>query len=288
MGINYDSPGEIAGFLKERGLWLKKRFGQNFLVNPGARRRLIELLRLTGDESVWEIGPGIGSITAGLLEQCRDLKVFEIDRGLVRVLTELFPGLCIIEGDVIDTWPGVYASAGVPGRVFGNLPYSSSAAIILSFLERDFLPQRMVFTLQKEQAERMAASPGSGSYSSFSVLCSACFRIEQAGDLKPGSFFPRPEVMSRIVVLTPNNGFAIERKDLFMKLTRDLFAKKRKTLRNNLASGSLAAEWGQDVLFETFEECSVPLSGRAEELPAALIAGCADTLGKILLKKGSR
>ncbi len=279
MKINYDSPAAIAAFLRERDLRLKKRFGQNFLINPGIREKLLDLLNLSGEETVWEIGPGIGSLTAGLLERSAKLTVFEIDWGFIRVLRELFPGLSIVPGDVVHTWPQVFDSKGMPDRVSGNLPYGSGAAIILSFIKRRVIPERMVFTVQKEQAERMAAVPGNGAYSSFSVLCTGFYQVEQKGDIKQGSFFPRPEVMSRIVVLTPNRDLEILYPDIFVTLTGDLFRKKRKTIRNNLESGTLQAETGKDLLFSVFEQCSVSLSRRAEELSAEIIAACADTLG---------
>jgi len=282
MQIHYDSPADIAAFLRERNLWLKKRFGQNFLINPGIRKKLLDLLDLSGEETVWEIGPGIGSLTAGLLERSAKLTVFEIDWGFIRVLRELFPGLSIVPGDVVNTCPQVFHAEGIPDRVFGNLPYSSGAAIILSFIERRVVPEKMVFTVQKEQAERMAALPGNGAYSSFSVLCTGFYQVEQQGDIKQGSFFPRPEVLSRIVVLTPNRKLEIQYPDIFIMLTGDLFRKKRKTIRNNLESGTLLVETGKDLLFSAFEHCSVSLARRAEELSPEVIASCADTLGRWL------
>ena len=285
--IHYDSPNEIASFLRERNLWLKKRFGQNFLVNPGVRKRLVDLLHLTGEENVWEIGPGIGSLTVYLDEKADRLTVFEIDYGLIQVLNELFPELTVVPGDVVDTWPGIYEKEGLPDRVFGNLPYSSGAAIILSFIERGFAPERMVFTVQKEQAERMIAAPGSRAYSSFSVLCTAFYHLEVAGDIKPGSFFPRPEVTSRIVVLTPNRELTIRHKDVFLTLTRDLFRQKRKTIRNNLESGNLATIAGKGLLFSALEGCSLDLSVRGEELSVHTIAECADEIGRKLNEKAN-
>lgn len=278
MDIHYDSPQDIAAFLKERNLWLKKRFGQNFLVNPGARKRLIDLLELSGGEDVWEIGPGIGSLTVDLLDTSNRLTLFEIDRGLVRVLKELFPGIHVIEGDVIKTWPEALSSLGRPDRLIGNLPYSSGAAIILSFIRHWFAPERMVLTLQREQARRLAARPGDKSYSSFSVLVSALYGVEQAGDLQPGSFFPRPEVVSRIVVLTPRRDRVVTRRDTFFKLTEDLFRSRRKTIKNNLEHGTLAASLGAERILSVFRDHGVALSMRAEELPVETIASCAEAL----------
>ncbi|MBN2050502.1 MAG: ribosomal RNA small subunit methyltransferase A [Spirochaetales bacterium] len=282
MKVNYDSPADIAGFLKEHHIWLKKRFGQNFLVNPGARKKLADLLDLSGHETVWEVGPGIGSLTAELLPLSRRLKVFEIDRGLSRLLRDLFPAIDLVEGDVLKTWKKCLEEDGPPDRVIGNLPYSSGAAILISFIQGGLSSPKMVFTVQREQALRMAALPGSKDYSSFSVVCSSAFRIEQAGDLHPGSFFPRPEVMSRIVVLTPREDLQIQRKDVFYLLVRDLFHHKRKTIKNNLEKGVLITLVDKEALFSTLEEISLSPKVRPEDLSAHDLARWSEKIGTFL------
>ena len=219
--MNYESPHEIKAVLHEYGISLKKRWGQNFLINRGARERIARLVEPRTSDAIWEIGPGLGALTVLLLKRVEKLIAFEIDRGLVRWLEREFAGVSgfiICQGDALKTWRSEYAKHGMPDRVCGNLPYNSASAIILSFIRNDFLPQRMVFTVQRELANRITARPGSKNYSGFSVICQSMFTIEIAGELKPGSFFPQPDVISSIIMLTPqrriNSG---QEKDLFMK-----------------------------------------------------------------------
>ncbi len=207
--MNHDSKSEIRAMLEERGLSLKKRWGQNFLVNRGARERLVSLLGVQPGESSWEIGPGLGSMTELLSHAAGELTVFEIDRGLCRWLEECYggrPGFRLVQGDFLETWREARDRQGLPDRILGNLPYRSASIMIASMVEGELRPRSMVLTVQRELGDRMTARPGEKSYSSFTVLCQACHVVENRGDLKPGSFYPVPEVVSTIVELRPRAG----------------------------------------------------------------------------------
>jgi 16S rRNA (adenine1518-N6/adenine1519-N6)-dimethyltransferase len=268
--MNPDSQAEIRTLLSERGLALKKRWGQNFMVNRGARERLVSLLGLTGKELAWEIGPGLGSMTGLLLDGAASVIAFEVDRGLAAYLAERFastPALNVVQGDFLDTWRSIRDSRGVPHGVLGNLPYRSASIMIADLIEGGLRPARMVFTVQKELAERMASRPGVKSYSSFSVLCQACFEVTGQGDLKPGSFYPVPEVVSSIVVMTPR-GDAPEGRQLaaLSTLARGLFAARRKTIRNNIVSGSFRDTTLAPAVLGALEGEGIDPGRRAEEL----------------------
>jgi 16S rRNA (adenine1518-N6/adenine1519-N6)-dimethyltransferase len=251
--MNYESRSEILHVLHEQGIALKKRWGQNFLINRGAREKIAGLVAATGHETIWEIGPGLGALTVLLLQGAGRLIVFEIDRGLVRWLTQEFAGdkgFTLRQGDVLKTWPDAYTKYGMPHKVCGNLPYNSASAIILSFIMADFLPSLMVFTVQRELARRMTAAPGSKNYSGFSVLCQSMFSAVTAGELRPGSFFPQPDVVSSIITLTPNPRLRGGReRNWFFRLVRTGFASRRKTFKNNiLRSPELTDEERQRIL----------------------------------------
>lgn len=243
--MNYDSPLEIRGTLARLGLSLHKRWGQNFLVNPHARQRIVELLGPDPADTVWEVGPGLGCLTVLLLPKVRTLIAFEIDWGLVRFLeSELVPQgrLVLVQGDVIKTWKEELRRRGAPQGVVGNLPYASASALIGDLAEASLRPPRMVFTVQRELAQRMTATPGSKSYSSFSVLTQVTYQVESCMELRAGSFYPPPEVSSSVVVLTPQLEVPQPRdRALFLRLVRALFGSRRKTLWNNLVSGGFAA-----------------------------------------------
>jgi len=265
--MNPDSPSEIRAVLEERGLALKKRWGQNFLVNRGARERLLTILHPRRGERVWEIGPGLGAMTAALLPAAAAVIAFEVDRGLCRYLQETLgsePAFTLVPGDFLQTWAPALAAHGPPHRILGNLPYRSASIMIAALIEGSVRPERMVFTVQKELAERMCSPPGRKSYSSFSVLCQACFSVTGRGDLQPGNFYPAPEVTSTVVEMAPRadapTGPALES---LSRLTRRLFASRRKTIRNNA---------GDPALLSALEHEGIDPGQRAEQVaPDALV-----------------
>lgn len=237
--FTYDSPSSIKALLESENLAMSKRFGQNFLIDRNARERLVEVLEISEESSVWEIGPGIGSITLLLLEkQCR-VKAFEIDYGFIRVLEGLYgqnPAFSLVAGDFLKTWEAEAEKSGRPDRIFGNLPYNAALAIIADLLEEDFVPEKMVFTVQKEAALRIAGKPGNKDYSALSVLCSSVCDIKILYDIGASSFWPQPRVTSSVVVLKPRaNPIAATDRKGFSRFVRTAFSSRRKTLKNNIS-----------------------------------------------------
>ena len=259
LELQYDSPAALSRFLDEQGLHMSKRFGQNFLISPGARDRIIRELGPEAGGIVWEIGPGLGAMTHMILQSYPqvELQVFEIDHGFCRILTRLFsdrPQFTLIEGDVLKMLPGRYRDTGVPSRIFGNLPYNIGSVSIAQIIELRCLPQTMVFTLQKEVIARMVAKPGSKAYSGFTLLCSADYAITHVMDLNPGNFFPQPDVVSSVVRMDRRERPLIpeEAWDLFHALIHASFPPRLKTLRNNQLNGQgrLVAITGKSVVDE--------------------------------------
>src|SRR5512133_2404289 len=116
---DYDSPQALKSLLEAEGLAMSKRFGQNFLVNRNSRERILEELKAEGGSKVWEIGPGIGSMTALALEAGLEVTAFEIDYGFARLLRRLFgsnPRFKLVEGDFIATWKAEAEASGEPER----------------------------------------------------------------------------------------------------------------------------------------------------------------------------
>ncbi len=246
--MNYNSPRDILDILSERGLSPRKRFGQNFLISKNVREQIISIVDIKPDFNVWEIGPGLGSMTSLALEKLGEagrLAVFEIDRGFAGLLRDVYGDrIDIVEGDMIKTWKGHRESGGMPDRIFGNLPYNAASAMIASLIEENSVPEKMVFTVQKEVAQRMAARPYSGDYSSFSVICQFACNVKIEGEIKGGAFYPVPDVTSSIVSMTPHylyNNIADVKS--FSRFLRVIFNSRRKTLFNNLkALGKEKAE----------------------------------------------
>lgn len=241
---DYNSPADLKNVLDSKGFSMQKKFGQNFLINADARKKLIDNLDVNENLKVWEIGPGLGAMTSEILERGADLTVFEIDKGFAELITDFFSSykeknhFTLIEGDVLKTWKKYYDSLDEkPKRLFGNLPYNIAATLIADTIEKNVRFEKCVFTVQKEVAVRMAAKPGSSDYSSFSVLCQWAYNVKPLMDLGGANFWPKPNVDSRAVVMTPREDFpGCKNSLLFLKLQKALFVSRRKTIRNNLST----------------------------------------------------
>jgi len=240
---DYNSPAELKQVLEINGFSMQKKFGQNFLVNGDARKKLIDALDINENSTVWEIGPGLGSMTSEILERGSNLTCFEIDKGFISLIKQYFDSYSknnkfrIAEGDVLKTWKKQFEVEGkIPDRLFGNLPYNIAATIIADTIENNVRFEKCVFTVQKEVAQRMCAKAGSQDYSSFSVLCQWAYDIKPVMDLSGGNFWPKPNVDSRAVIMTRKENFP-ECKDIktFLSVERALFSSRRKTVRNNLS-----------------------------------------------------
>ena len=239
---DYNSPAELKQVLDINGFSMQKKFGQNFLINSEARKKLIDTLQVDENTSVWEIGPGLGAMTSEILERNAELTVFEIDRGFASLISNYFEDFAkkdkffLVEGDVLKTWKTHLEKTKIPDRFFGNLPYNIAATIIADTIENNVRFERCVFTVQKEVAQRMTAKPGQSDYSSFSVLCQWAYDFQNVIDLSGGNFWPKPNVDSRAEKKKKKTDFpSCENPSLFIKMQRALFSSRRKTVRNNLS-----------------------------------------------------
>jgi 16S rRNA (adenine1518-N6/adenine1519-N6)-dimethyltransferase len=281
LKLNYNSARELRAFLDENNLGMRKKFGQNFLINPAVRQAMADALDAGEGESVWEIGPGLGAMTSLLLDKGLHVRAFEIDSGFIRVLKKLFadnPRFTLAEGDVLKTWPQQPAAK----FLLANLPYNIAATLLGNFIEQGKVFQRMVVTVQREVARRMSAAPASADYSSFSVLCASVYRIQPLMVIKSGSFYPKPRVDSQAVLLEAKEDFrALPR--CFYPLLRHLFSSRRKTIKNNLinffalqngnpeqiaahALEKYAAHTLEKCAAHILEKCAIDGRNRAENL----------------------
>jgi 16S rRNA (adenine1518-N6/adenine1519-N6)-dimethyltransferase len=277
--LNHNSPKAIKTVLKTLKIKLKKRWGQNFIIDPGIREKLLSILNPGQNDHIWEIGPGLGAMTELLMQKTNHLVLFEIDSGLIQYLEKSFhieikkqnSLFYIVRGDFIKTWEQEARNKGIPDLIFGNLPYRSASAIIsgiiLSKLSINHKMKRMVFTVQKELAGRILAKTKSKNYSSFSLLCQLHFYIKSHGDISPGVFYPKPEVTSTILSFEPaklniNN----EQKSILLGLIQGLFSFRRKTIRNNILHNKWLKSLNQKKLINSFEHLKINLNQRPEEI----------------------
>jgi len=281
---DYNSPAALKSFMEEQGYSMQKKFGQNFLVNEDARKRLVDALEVGEGVKVWEVGPGLGSMTSEILERGSDLTVFEIDKGFAGLVSQFFEDYAkkgkftLVEGDVLKTWKKHLEATALPDRFFGNLPYNIAATIVADTIENNVRFDKCVFTVQKEVAIRMCAQPGSEDYSSFSVLCNWAYDVKPLLDLTGGNFWPKPNVDSRAVVMTKKADFpGCNNPKLFVKMQRALFSSRRKTVRNNL-SGFLK---NNDLTLKALEQAGIDPMKRAEVLTIPQMLKLSDVIDEL-------
>ncbi|MEZ5541979.1 MAG: 16S rRNA (adenine(1518)-N(6)/adenine(1519)-N(6))-dimethyltransferase RsmA [Pseudomonadota bacterium] len=223
----------------------RKRFGQNFLHDPGIIAKILTAIAPQPGERLVEIGPGQGAITLPLLQAAGSLTVIEIDRDLIeplRTRCRTAGELTIHNTDALRfDFCSLADAAGL--RIIGNLPYNISTPLLFHLLDQSRCIHDMHFMLQREVVERMAASPGSGQYGRLSVMLQYRCQVCPLFTIGPGAFTPAPKVESAFVRLLPyaQAPVAVSDPALFARLVQQAFAQRRKTLRNTLR-GLLEAE----------------------------------------------
>ena len=216
----------------------RKRFGQNFLHDPGVIQRIIQVIGPQPGEKLVEIGPGQGAITLPLLKACHQLHVVELDRDLIAPLAQQAAGvgeLVIHQNDALRFDFSSLAD-GQRLRIVGNLPYNISTPLLFHLLSQSGSIQDMHFMLQKEVVDRMAASPGGSDYGRLSVMIQYHCQVQPLFRIGPGAFNPAPKVDSAFVRLTPwtTRPVTVDDYEQFKNLVRQAFSQRRKTLRNTL------------------------------------------------------
>ena len=223
-----------------------KRLGQNFLKDPGIIKRIIESFSPKADETVIEVGPGKGALTAELVDHGARVIAIEFDRNLAPLLSERFAGrgnFRLLQADALETDFCAEIQPALTARLIANLPYNISTAILQRLITQRRCLEEMVLMLQKEVVERIQAPAGSSERGYLSVLVEAYCETEKLFDVSPGSFRPRPKVWSTVVRLRFRSqlGGEIRSEELLWSLVSAGFRQKRKTILNNLrnATGKL-------------------------------------------------
>jgi 16S rRNA (adenine1518-N6/adenine1519-N6)-dimethyltransferase len=250
----------------------RKKWGQHFLVDSGAARRIVASAAIVAGETVVEIGPGDGALTRPLLEVARGhLIAIEIDPLRASALEEELgraAGLTILRGDVlarpIAGWVE-QAGLSLPAAVVANLPYNVATPILSRAIEERSAVSRIVATVQREVARRFVAAPGSDDYGYLSVRAALFSRGEILFDIPPGSFRPRPKVVSSVLRLIPREppvtGSELDR---VLSIASAAFQMRRKSLPNALAGIGTRQGWA-----EALDRCGLSARSRAEELGAS-------------------
>ena len=262
-----------------------KRLGQNFLVDAGVVRAIVDAADLSPADTVLEIGPGIGTLTQGLAESGARIVAVELDKKLPAVLAETLKGydnVTVVPGDILklDILRILNLGAGEQFKVVANLPYYITTPILMALLEQHLPIERMVTMVQKEVAVRMTARPGSKDYGALSVAVQYHTDARIVMDVPPRAFMPAPEVTSSVIACCVRETPAVHPTDekLFFRLVRAAFGQRRKTLLNALTGAGLTKELCRAGL----AAAGIAESLRGEQLSLADFARLSDAVGEIL------
>jgi 16S rRNA (adenine1518-N6/adenine1519-N6)-dimethyltransferase len=240
----------------------KRRLGQHFLSDPRLLARIADALEASQVDTVLEIGPGPGGLTAALVLRAGRVVAIEKDRELIPGLRQRFPGVEIIEADALDVdW---HALVPGPFLVTGNIPYNITTPLI----DKALLPPRpgrVVFLVQKEVADRVTAAAGSSAYGALSVGVQVVAQTERLFTVPAGSFHPRPKVDSAVLRLTPLSEplIADSERESFRAMVVGLFGFRRKQM---LRSVRELSGWETDRVREILRDAGIAETVRAEVL----------------------
>ncbi|MQY69491.1 MAG: 16S rRNA (adenine(1518)-N(6)/adenine(1519)-N(6))-dimethyltransferase RsmA [Firmicutes bacterium] len=239
------SPKITKEFLRKYNIRIKKRLGQNFLIDEGILNRIVEVADLSKDDIVVEIGPGMGTLTKKLAQKVKKVLAIEIDENLVKLLREILVPLKnveIIQADIlkIDIKELMKSNVQSPKskvKVVANLPYYITTPIIIHLLKAREILSNIVIMVQKEVGRRMVAKPRTKDYGALSLLVQYYTKPQIAVKVPGSAFLPEPEVDSCVVNLEVLEQPAVKVKDeeLFFKVVRAAFEQRRKALKNALS-----------------------------------------------------
>lgn len=237
------TPQRTKAILQKYHLQLKKSLGQNFLTNKDILINIVTAAEVSQDDDVIEIGPGIGALTEQLAKRAHQVLAFEIDQRLIPVLKETlqpYPNVVIINQDILSADLTTTLNQHFDGKhqlkVVANLPYYITTPIMMHLLQVQLPFTCMVMMMQKEVVQRLTAASGTKAYGSLSVSVQTLTNAQIVFNVPRTVFFPQPNVDSAIVCLVPRQQplVALDEQKQFSKFVKGCFAKRRKSLWNNL------------------------------------------------------
>jgi len=257
-------PSEIQALLGRYGILPSKSKGQNFLIDDRVADREVEFLDIRAEDTVLEVGPGLGILTERVVPRAERMVCIELDRGINRYVRDRFGDrVQLIEGDALELdWPKF-------DRFLSNIPYSISSPLLFKMLDHDF--KRAVIMVQREFADRMAAKAGSDDYSRLSVNTYYKAKCELLEQVPRSRFWPQPEVDSAIVLLEPRPApFQVRSEKFYLNLVKILFQHRRKKIGTVLR---MTGQAGKERI------ASLPfVEQRVEDLTPEQIAALADAI----------
>jgi len=242
--------------LGSSGLKAKKQLGQNFLSDPSTSKMIVERSGITDQDTVFEIGPGLGSLTIQIARCASKVVAIEKDTTIIPVLKTELEAALIANVEIINTsildyeFPELENTHDTKDQKFvmmGNLPYNISSQILAVLVENRKKFKKAVFMLQKELVQRITSPPGSRNYGRISVLVQYCGNIKVLAEIKKHLFFPAPDVDSSVIEITipEEPQYMPLNEKCFFDTVRSAFGQRRKTLKNSLAGGFVGLDHSQ-------------------------------------------
>ena len=242
---------EIKAMLAEAGLRPDRRYGQHFLVDGNLMRVLVAEAALGPADTVLEVGPGVGNLTGLLVAEAGRVVAVEVDPAIAEIARTRLAGAANLDLLVADVLAGKHTVApevlaalargrracGGPVKLVANLPYQAATPLVADLVLADPPPERLVFTVQKEVADRLAARPGSHEYGPVGVVVQALAEVEVLRRLAPTVFWPPPRVWSAMVRIRPSAAKRglIADVAVFRRTVEGLFGHRRKRAARSLA-----------------------------------------------------
>lgn len=281
--LKLSNPQVTIAALKKYNFTFRKRFGQNFLIDGHVIRKIINAADISRDDTVIEIGPGIGTLTQYLAESSGAVKAVEIDRALIPILADTlssYDNVEVINEDILKT-DIESLSGGKKVKVVANLPYYITTPIIMQLLETKVSAESITVMIQKEVADRMAAKPGGKDYGALSLAVQYYAEADLIANVPPNCFMPRPGVGSAVIKLSVYDEPPVrvnDEKHMF-RLIKAAFGQRRKTMQNAV-SNFPELDYTKEDIADSLEDIGLDPLIRGEKLSLLEFAELSDRLQK--------
>ena len=274
---------KTAELVKKYNFKFSKSLGQNFLIDDSVPRDIVSGAEVDENDLVIEIGPGVGTLTAQLLNKAKKVVAIELDNDLIPILTQEIgdnPKFTLIHNDALKVNFNEVIGEEKSVKLVANLPYYVTTPIIVKLLKGKYNFKSLTIMIQKEVAERMNAEPGNKDYGSLSLLVQYYCNTRIVRKVPPQCFIPRPKVDSIVIRLDrlEEPKVKVENEKLFFEIIRSSFNMRRKTLWNGVKNIGLSKE----SLELAFKEANVDPKRRGETLNINEFAILSDKIDKYL------
>ena len=278
------NPSKTSEVLNKFGISAQKRYGQNFLIDANILEKIVASAGITKEDTVLEIGPGIGTLTQYLAEAAKQVICVEIDKNMIPVLEYTladFDNVTVINQDILkaDIVQILKENGAASAKVVANLPYYITTPIIMELLEKDAPIESITVMIQKEVAERMQTGPGSKYYGALSLAVAFYSKAEVKMTVSPNCFIPRPNVDSAVIRLDKlkEPSVKVNNKSEMFRIIKGAFEQRRKTLTNALSHSS-AYKTDKKNIENALLEMGKNINIRGEELTLEEFARLSDIL----------